>query len=147
MEQHSERRFPSMAALLGVLAVAGYQNRDKLLELLRKQGVGAQGRSAGAATGGLGGLLSGGLTELVERFRSAGHGEAADSWVARGANKELAPPDLERAIGSNVLDDLATHTGLSRSEILSRLSRDLPQAVDQYTPEGRIPTHGEISQT
>ena len=28
------RGFPSMTALLGLLAVAGYQNRDKIAELL-----------------------------------------------------------------------------------------------------------------
>jgi uncharacterized protein YidB (DUF937 family) len=39
-----------------------------------------------------------------------------------------------------VLDTLTQQTGLSREEILSRLSRELPRAVDQYTPEGRIPT-------
>jgi hypothetical protein len=34
------RGFPSMTALLGVLAVLGYQNRDKLSEMLN----GAAGR-------------------------------------------------------------------------------------------------------
>ncbi|MFL5198375.1 MAG: YidB family protein, partial [Microvirga sp.] len=29
--------------------------------------------------------------------------------------------------------------GLSRDELLARLSRDLPRAVDQYTPDGRLP--------
>ncbi len=29
------RGFPSMTALLGLLAIAGYQNRDKIAELLR----------------------------------------------------------------------------------------------------------------
>jgi uncharacterized protein YidB (DUF937 family) len=39
-----------------------------------------------------------------------------------------------------VLAALAQQTGLSREEIVARLSRELPQAVDQYTPEGRIPS-------
>jgi uncharacterized protein YidB (DUF937 family) len=51
----------------------------------------------------------------------------------------VAPRDLEQAIGPDVLDDLTQQTGLSRDEILSRLSRELPQAVDQYTPHGRLP--------
>ena len=38
------RGFPSMTALLGVLAVAGYQNRDKLAELL----AGVTGSNAGS---------------------------------------------------------------------------------------------------
>ena len=31
----AENGFPSMTALLGMLALAGYQNRDKIAEMLR----------------------------------------------------------------------------------------------------------------
>ena len=166
------RGFPSMTALLGLIAIAGYQNRDKLAELLRGAGgpspnapggpgqIGQQGSGLGGplgqqqgglggllgslggagAAGGLGGLLGGGLGELVERFKQAGHGEVADSWVGSGPNRQVAPDDLENAIGPDVLEDLTRQTGLSREEILQRLSRDLPDAVDKYTPEGRLPT-------
>ena len=152
------RGFPSMTALLGLLAVAGYQNRDKLAEMLggtgqNRSGPGGQGQQQGSAGGllgdlaggGLGGLLGGGLGELVERFRQNGQGEVADSWVGRGPNREIAPQQLERAIGPDVLADLTERTGLSRDEILARLTRELPHAVDQYTPEGRLPTESEFS--
>jgi len=162
-----------MTALLGLLAIAGYQNRDKLAEMLGSgaaSGPGRPGAGGGQQQGGLGGLLgglgglggqqqgglggllggvggagvggllSGGLGELVERFRQTGHGEVADSWVGTGPNREIAPNQLEQAIGPDVLATLSQQTGLSREELLSRLSRDLPQAVDKYTPEGRIPS-------
>ncbi|MDB5641302.1 MAG: hypothetical protein JWN07_619 [Hyphomicrobiales bacterium] len=132
------RGFPSMTALLGLLAVAGYQNRDKLAELLRGQTGGAT--EGGAASGTMGGLLGGGLGELLERFRQNGHGEAADSWVSSGPNKELPPPHLETAIGPDVMDALQKQTGLSREEIVARLSKDLPRAVDDSTPDGRLPS-------
>ncbi|MHC2399386.1 hypothetical protein ACVMGC_003930 [Bradyrhizobium barranii subsp. barranii] len=35
------RGMPSMTALLGLLAIAGYQNRDKLAELLKGPGAGS----------------------------------------------------------------------------------------------------------
>jgi uncharacterized protein YidB (DUF937 family) len=159
------RGFPSMTALLGLLAIAGYQNRDKIAEMLRGgQQPGLPGQQpdqqSGSLTGGLagslgglggllgglggsgadaGGLLNGGLGELVDRFRQSGHAETADSWIGTGPNKDIAPPQLEQAIGPDVLDTLTQQTGLSREEILSRLSRELPHAVDQYTPEGRLP--------
>ena len=73
-----------------------------------------------------------------------GHGEAADSWVGHGANKQIGPSDLEKAIGPpDVLATLSQHTGLSREEILARLSKTLPEAVDKYTPDGRIPSAAE----
>jgi uncharacterized protein YidB (DUF937 family) len=38
-----------------------------------------------------------------------------------------------------VLAALEQQTGLSQEELLARLSRELPTAVDQYTPDGRLP--------
>ncbi|MBA3325521.1 MAG: DUF937 domain-containing protein [Rhodobacteraceae bacterium] len=150
--------FPSMTALLGLLAVAGYQNRDKLSEMIGNRAGGGSGdRSGGAQArpggldgllgglagaaggGGLGSILGGGLGELTDRFRQSGQGETVDSWVGKGPNKTVAPRDLEQAIGPDVLDDLTQQTGLSRDELLARLSRELPNAVDQYTPDGRVP--------
>ena len=61
------------------------------------------------------------------------------SWVGTGPNRELAPPHLEQAIGPDVLDTLTERTGLSRQELLARLSKELPHAVDRYTPDGRLP--------
>jgi uncharacterized protein YidB (DUF937 family) len=154
----NNRGFPSMTALLGLLAIAGYQNRDKLAEMLGGtssnspgtpgQGQGQQQQQQQGGLGGLlsnlggagiGGLLGGGLGELVDRFKQNGQGDVADSWVGTGPNKDIAPQQLEQAIGPDVLATLSQQTGLSREELLARLSRDLPQAVDRYTPEGRLP--------
>ncbi len=147
------RGFPSMTALLGVLAVAGYQNRDKLAEMLGGLTSGGarapntatlpQGQAVGSGEvpndGSIGTVLTEGIRNLVDRFRQAGHGDAADSWVAHGPNHEVAPQHLETAIGSDTLEALTKQTGLSREEIISRLTRELPNAVDKYTPEGRLP--------
>jgi uncharacterized protein YidB (DUF937 family) len=87
----------------------------------------------------VGGLLTGGLGELLERFRQNGQGEAAQSWIDDGPNKEISPPQLKQAIGQDVLAALEQQTGLSQEELLARLSRELPAAVDKYTPGGRLP--------
>ena len=188
-----DRGLPSMTALLGLLAVAGFQNRDKIAEMLRgatsgtggsgqggfgqggigqagaagQTGTANQGGGFGGALGGgsggmggglggllsglggasAGGLLSGGLGELIDRFRQNGHAEAADSWVSTGPNKELPPHELERAIGPDVLASLSQQTGLSHEELLARLSREVPRAVDGLTPQGRLPTEDEFNRT
>ena len=152
---------PSMVALLGLLAVAGYQNRGKIAEVLGglKQepasgagqrnphgGPGVLGNLGGLLGGaGVGAVLSGGLRDLVERFTENGQGPAADSWVNPGPNKQLGSDQLEQAIGPDVLQTLSQQTGLSREELLSRLTRDLPTAVDQFTPDGRLPTEDEAA--
>jgi uncharacterized protein YidB (DUF937 family) len=99
----------------------------------------------GGAGAGAGDFLSGGLRDLVDRFKQNGEGEAAESWVGRGPNKEVAPHQLERAIGPDVLATLSQQTGLSREELLARLSRELPQAVDKYTPDGRLPAASDFA--
>ena len=156
------RGMPSMIALLGLLAVAGYQNRDKIAEVLggRKQEPGGgpagsnQQGGQGGVLGNLGGLLggasagsvlSGGLSDLIERFKQNGQGQAADSWVKTGPNQPLGPDQLEQAIGPDMLNTLSQHTGISREELLSRLTRELPAAVDKLTPEGRLPTEDEAA--
>jgi uncharacterized protein YidB (DUF937 family) len=147
---------PSMTALLGLLAVAGYQNRDKLSELLKgasnsasQPGAGGTQSPLGGLLGnlggmlggaGAGGLLSGGLGQLLENFQQNGHGDTAQSWINSGPNKEISPPEVKQAIGPDVLAALEKQTGLSQEELLARLSRELPAAVDKYTPDGRIPS-------
>jgi uncharacterized protein YidB (DUF937 family) len=81
----------------------------------------------------------------VDRFKQSGHGDTADSWVKTGANKPCTASQLEQAIGPEVMEALATQTGLSREELVARLCRDLPDAVDKYTPEGRLPTEADMA--
>jgi uncharacterized protein YidB (DUF937 family) len=150
------RGFPSMTALLGLLAIAGYQNRDKIAEMLRgteqnKPGAEGQGgiggllAQLGLGAASAGGILGGGLDELMERFKQSGQSETAESWVNTGANKACTADQLERAIGPEVLDTLSKQTGLSRNELVTRLCRELPDAVDKYTPQGRLPTEADFS--
>ena len=145
------RGTPSMVALLGLLAVAGYQNREKIAEMLNsfknkgptgdplQDGVRNVLGKLGDAAGGAGNMLNDGLGGLVDQFKQSGHGDLADSWVGKGPNQPVSPNQLETTIGADVLSDLAKRTGLSREEILARLSRDLPGAVDGLTPDGRLP--------
>jgi uncharacterized protein YidB (DUF937 family) len=145
-----------MTALLGLLAIAGYQNRDKIAEMLRGAGQNKPGANEQGGIGGLlgqlglggasaGGILSGGLGELMEQFKQTGQGETAESWINTGPNKQCTASELERAIGPEVLETLSRQTGLSRDELVSRLCRELPDAVDKYTPQGRLPTEAEVS--
>ena len=159
------RGMPSMVALLGLLAVAGYQNRDKLAGMLGggNTGAGATPGQGGAQAGqgglggmgGLGGLLggasagsvlSGGLGGLLKQFQQNGQGEVANSWVGTGPNRDISENDLAKSIGMDDIDALSRHTGLSRDDLLSGLRRELPGAIDELTPDGRVPSGDELSQ-
>ena len=157
------RGSPSMVALLGLLAVAGFQNRDKLAGLLQSANpesgmtpgtthLGSQTAGSGVSViddlrnmlhGANGGGLLGGLTDLIGRFTNPVQSAKARTWVDTGPNGALAPGDLEEALDDETLAELTAKTGLSRSELLTRLSTVLPDAVDKLTPHGRLPTAEE----
>jgi len=151
---------PSLLALLGLVAVAGYQNRDKLRDMVTDAkgaagGAGASGAGSGgfldeigktfggSGAGESGRNLKDGLDSLLDRFRSNGQGEKADSWVSADANRDLDDGDLEGAIGGDTLDELAQKTGLSREELVRRLKTALPETVNRLTPGGRVPSESE----
>ena len=150
-------RMPSLAALLGLVAVAGYQHRDKIGDFIKNlQNPGAAGTGPGgpasparpeqgtdmAGSGYAGGSILGGLGDLMEQFRTSGQGRKAESWVSAGQNEPIDDREMEQALGPDLLERLTQQTGLSREELLRRLSQTLPQTVDQLTPEGRIPQSG-----
>ena len=104
--------------------------------------------------GGLGGLLaggaagsviSGGLGDLLKQLQQNGHGDAANSWVGNGPNKQIAPGDLANALGADQINSLMSQSGLSRDELLTGLSQHLPDVIDHLTPDGRLPTGDEVS--
>src|SRR5580693_140352 len=99
------------------------------------------------AGGAAGGVLSGGLNDLLKQFQQSGQGDAAKSWVATGPNKAISSDDLAKALGGDQLNTLMAHTGLSRQDLLAGLSQYLPEAVNQLTPDGRLPTEQELSRS
>jgi uncharacterized protein YidB (DUF937 family) len=48
------------------------------------------------------------------------------------------------ALGGDVVDELSRRTGLPRDQVVTELSRMLPNVVDKLTPDGRLPTRQEI---
>ena len=109
----------------------------------------------GGLSGGLGGLLTGGaagsvlssgLGGLLKQLQDNGQGQAASSWVGTGPNQDISESDLAKSIGSDDIDALAKHAGLPRQELLAGLRRELPGAIDELTPDGRVPSAQELSQ-
>lgn len=155
--------------------MGGFQNRNKLAELfteasppserdngntnnpgntsLEELGGLMDSLNRGSA-GGLGGLfggasvgsaLGGALGSLLDHFGQNGYGQTADSWIRTGANEPIAETELERALGAQMVEELTHHTGLPKQELLARLSRELPKAVDELTPQGTLPRNVSTS--
>jgi len=116
--------------------------------------VGGGGGLGDLLKGGLGGLLaggaagsvlSGGLNDLLKQFEQSGKGDVANSWVGSGPNKAISADDLAHALGSDRINTLMNYSGMSREELLSGLSQQLPGLIDQLTPHGRLPTEQEAT--
>src|SRR5256885_15933582 len=111
-----------MTALLGLLAVAGYQNRDKIAEWLggvgQQSGIGAspaRSQSGGLAgvleqlrgnlAGGTpGGILSGGLLRLIEQFKQKRHGETPETSGRKRPKPTPTPAHLAQRIEAPVIE-------------------------------------------
>ena len=141
------KRMPSLLALLGLVAVAGYQNREKIGEFVK-----GLSNDPNSAAGGIidsvkktigssptATSITGGLGELVDQFTKSGAGKTAESWIGKGPNEPISDSQMEKTLGPDLIDSLVKQTGLSREELLSRLSKTLPEAVDKLTPDGQVP--------
>jgi uncharacterized protein YidB (DUF937 family) len=126
-----------------------------------------------ASTGGLGDVLGGGLGGLMKgrsaallagcwragrRQRSQRRAERPSETISGSGphrNRELVgrhraqqanfPGDLASALGADQINTLTSQTGLSRDELLSGLAKQLPDIINQLTPDGRLPTEREAS--
>jgi uncharacterized protein YidB (DUF937 family) len=131
----ASKNIPSMAALLGLVAVAGYQNRDKISSFVQGLTGGSATSPAAQIPGGVAGALGG----LVSHLQANGAGAAANSWVGTGANLPIDGSQLSQALGPDLVSKIAASTGMTPDQILQQLSAVLPQVVDGLTPKGQMP--------
>jgi uncharacterized protein YidB (DUF937 family) len=130
---------PLMLALLALLA-------SGVLFGKRDAGPSAGTDAQPTSDQGAGGLL-GGLGGLLEKLQKEGLGNAINSWIGRGENQPVSPGQLGSALGPDIIKTLAQRSGMSEEEITRQLSQILPGVVDKLTPQGRLPTAAELSQT
>ena len=87
-----------------------------------------------------------GLAGLIDKFKNKGLGGQASSWISRGENLPVSPHQVEQVLGPELLQQIATKTGLPVETVKQKLSAVLPPVVDQLTPEGAIPQEDILQQ-
>ena len=97
------------------------------------------------AGGSAGSVLSGGLNDLLKQFQQGGQSDVVQSWIGTGPNKSISPDVLSKVLTPDQLRTLSAHTGMSSDQLIAMLSKQLPELVNQLTPNGRIPTEHEAS--
>lgn len=87
-----------------------------------------------------------GLEALVGKLRNGGLADRVESWISTGANRPVAPQELEQALSPEETDRLASGAGMERPGLLALLSQVLPRLIDGLTPQGRLPSQEEVPQ-
>ena len=65
------------------------------------------------------------------------------SWISSGPNLPVSAEQLQRVLGgTGTLATLSQQSGLGQADLVQALTRLLPQVVDQFTPNGRVPAGG-----
>jgi uncharacterized protein YidB (DUF937 family) len=81
---------------------------------------------------------NGGLEGVLGKFRQAGMGAQADSWVSTGPNMNISADQLQQVLGSGSFGDIASKLGISQDQAGSTLSQLLPELINQLTPQGEV---------
>ncbi|MBX3717711.1 MAG: DUF937 domain-containing protein [Burkholderiales bacterium] len=87
---------------------------------------------------------TGGLAGLLQKFQEHGLGNVADSWVSTGKNLPISGDQVQEALGSGALGDIASKLGLSTGDVSAQLADLLPGVVDKLTPNGQVPDMGSL---
>jgi uncharacterized protein YidB (DUF937 family) len=132
-----------VGSALGNSSMGGAQN--PLGALLGGLG-GGQGQGANLLTAAMSLLQqNGGLDGVLDSFRQNGMAQHADSWVSTGANVGISGDQLQQALGSSSIGNIASQLGMSHGQASSALAQILPELINQLTPGGQLPNnHGDL---
>jgi uncharacterized protein YidB (DUF937 family) len=81
----------------------------------------------------------GGVQGIVSQMESQGLGNTVKSWIGTGANEPITADQLHAALGSDLVNQMASKMGIDPGELSSKLAQVLPGAIDKLTPGGVVP--------
>ena len=85
-----------------------------------------------------------GLSALLDKLKDGGLEEQVDSWVGNGPKLPVSAEQIQSALGSDVMDDLARKTGIDPGAISTQVAEVLPGIVDKLTPHGEVGEHSML---
>lgn len=131
--------------LNGAGGQGGQSPQDMLGGLLQQFG-----GAGGAGGANMQGLLAaamklvqqqGGLEGIVQKLQSGGLGDVVQSWIGMGANAPVTGTQLQNALGSDAVQQVAAQAGVSPEAASNGLASVLPELVNQLTPGGALPAN------
>ena len=83
-------------------------------------------------------VFPGGLQGLLNQLSESGYGRQVNSWLGRGENEPITTQDLSNVLHNEQVRQIAEKLGIPADQVLDTLSKLLPQAVDQQSPDGQL---------
>ena len=81
----------------------------------------------------------GGLSAIVAKLQQAGLGDQVKSWIGNGQNLPISADQLQAALGSDTVKQLAARFNIPVDQLSKVLAQTLPTAVDHASPNGTLP--------
>ena len=81
----------------------------------------------------------GGLSAIVAKLEQAGLGNQVKSWIGMGANLPITADQLKQVLGSDAVRQIAAKYNIPIDQVAEVLAHQLPLAVDQASPNGKLP--------
>ena len=81
----------------------------------------------------------GGLNAIVAKLQQAGFDKQVSSWLGNGQNLPISADQIKQVLGSDVVRQLAAKYNIPVDQITEVLAHQLPVAVDQASPNGKLP--------
>ncbi len=86
----------------------------------------------------------GGFAGFLEKFNRAALGNTSSSWIYSGANTPISNEQLESALGTETLNDIANQAGTDYDTATSATAFMTPRVVDALTPNGVMPEDNDL---
>lgn len=82
---------------------------------------------------------NGGLSGVLQKFKTAGFENEVTSWISKGSNLPITAEQIVQALGSSVIQQAASKLDMSAQDISAKIAEYLPQVIDRMTPDGQVP--------
>jgi uncharacterized protein YidB (DUF937 family) len=104
----------------------------------------------GGQEGGLGALSklfnsNGGMRGVTSKLSAGGMGQQVQSWIGHGKNEPVTGQQVQDALDTDSLNQLAQQTGQTPEQASAQVARVLPEMINQATPQGSMPADDPFS--
>ncbi|MDR0806437.1 MAG: YidB family protein [Enterobacteriaceae bacterium] len=86
----------------------------------------------------------GGISGLLDKLRQGGLTEEIKSWISTGANASISAQQIQNALNSDALQQLAAKLGINIQEASGIIAQYLPELVNKLSPQGNEPQNSDL---